>query len=422
MLRRLSPLFLGLLVLFNADQVWAQNKVKLTIESWRNDDLKIWRDTILPAFAKKHPEIEIVFSPIVPTEYNAVLDAKLKAGTAGDLITCRPFDKSLDIFKAGKLEALNDLPGMENFSELAKAAWSTDDGKTTFAVPMASVIHGFLYNKTIFKELGLSVPTTEQEFLAVLEKIKQNGKYAPLVMGTKDQWESATMGYQNIGPTLWDGETGRKGLIHGTAQYNQGGFLAAFEALAKWKPYLPEGYEALAYPDSQNLFAQGRGAIYPAGSWDISVFRQMNPKLDFGAFAPYTFAGKDKPVIDDHPDIAMGINAASKNKDAARTFLQWVATEEFAQLYANALPGFFPLANVKYTLSDPVAEEFASWVTKDPTSFRCSYQILSRNANPNNENDLWNACAQVLNGSMTPQQAADFVQKNLASWYKPEKL
>jgi raffinose/stachyose/melibiose transport system substrate-binding protein len=230
------------------------------------------------------------------------------------------------------------------------------------------------------------------------------------------------MGYQNIGPTLWDGETGRKGLIHGTAQYNQGGFLAAFEALAKWKPYLPDGYEALAYPDSQNLFAQGRGAIYPAGSWDISVFRQMNPKLDFGAFAPYAFAGKDKPVIDDHPDIAMGINAASKNKDAARTFLQWVASDEFAQLYANALPGFFPLGNVKYTLDHRVAQEFASWVTKYPTSFRCSYQILSRNANPNNENDLWNACAQVLNGAMTPQQAADFVQKNLASWYKPEKL
>ena len=102
---------------------------------------------------------------------------------------------------------------MENFSEVAKAAWSTDDGKTTFAVPMASVIHGFFYNKAIFKELGLSVPGTEKEFLAVLEKIKANGKYIPLVMGTKDQWESATMGYQNIGPTLWDGETGRKALL-----------------------------------------------------------------------------------------------------------------------------------------------------------------------------------------------------------------
>jgi raffinose/stachyose/melibiose transport system substrate-binding protein len=413
--------WLGLLLLAGFGTDLAQAKVQLIIESWRSDDLKVWRDTIIPAFTKKHPDIEIVFSPTAPTEYNAVLDAKLKAGTAGDLIACRPFDKSLDMFNAGQIVTLNDLPGMENFSKFALAAWSTDDGKTSFAVPMASVIHGFLYNKAIFKQLGLTIPKTEQEFLAVLDKIKANGKYSPLVIGTKDQWESATMGYQNIGPTLWDGETGRKGLIDGTAQYNKGGFLAAFEALAKWRPYLPPGYQALAYPDSQNLFAQGRGAIYPAGSWDIGVFRQMNPKLDFGAFKPYSFDGKSQVVVNDHPDIALGLNAASKNKEAARTFLAWVATPEFAQLYANALPGFFPLLNGDYTLSDPVAQEFASWRKENPTSFRSSYQILSRNANPNNENDLWNACAQVLNGTMTPQQAADFVQKNLASWYKPQQ-
>ncbi len=399
----------------------AQGKSKLTIESWRNDDLKIWRDSILPAFMKKYPNIEVVFSPSAPTEYNAALEAKLKAGTAGDLITCRPFDKSLELFNAKYLDSLNNLPGMKNFSEVAKAAWSTDDGKTTFCVPMASVIHGFLYNKAIFTELGVAVPKTESQFLAALVKIKASGKYSPLVMGTKDQWEAATMGYQNIGPVLWDGEVGRKGLIAGTAQYNKGGFLAAFEALARWKPYLPNGYQALAYPDSQNMFAQGRGAIYPAGSWDISTFRQMNPKLDLGAFKPYTFPGKGQCVINDHPDIAIGLNAASKNKEAARTFLNWVSSDEFAQLYANALPGFFPLANVKYTLSDPVAQEFVNWRKECKASFRSAYQILSRNANPNNENDLWNASAQVLNGTMTPKQAADFVQKNLASWYGPQK-
>jgi raffinose/stachyose/melibiose transport system substrate-binding protein len=421
MLKSFLTFLFGLVLLAGVGGVQAEGKAQLTIESWRNDDLKIWRDTIIPAFVKKHPEIEVVFSPTAPTEYNAVLDAKLKAGTAGDLVACRPFDKSLEIFNEGELVALNDLPGMENFSEVAKAAWSTDDGKTTFAVPMASVIHGFFYNKAIFKELGLNVPTTEKEFLAVLEKIKSNGKYIPLVMGTKDQWESATMGYQNIGPTLWDGEAGRKALIKGDARYDDGGFLAAFEALAKWKPYLPPGYQALAYPDSQNLFAQGRGAIYPAGSWDIGVFRQMNPKLDLGVFKPYTFEGKTEAVIDDHPDIALGLNAASKNKDAARVLLSWIASAEFAQLYANALPGFFPLANGQYTLNDPVAQEFVNWRKENKASFRCSYQILSRNANPNNENDLWNACAQVLNGTETPKQAAEAVQKNLASWYKPQQ-
>jgi raffinose/stachyose/melibiose transport system substrate-binding protein len=112
-----------------------------------------------------------------------------------------------------------------------------------------------------------------------------------------------------------------KGLIQGSAKCNEGGFLAAFEALAKWRPYLATGYQALAYRDSQNLFAQGRGPIYPAGSWNIGVFHQMNPKLDFGTFKPDTFEGKTERVIDDHPDIALGLNAASKNKDAARTLL-----------------------------------------------------------------------------------------------------
>jgi raffinose/stachyose/melibiose transport system substrate-binding protein len=217
---------LGVLALAGVGMVRAEDKVQLVVESWRNDDLKVWRDTIIPAFTKKHPNIAIVFAPTPPTEYNAVLDAKLKGGTAGDLIACRPFDKSLDLYNAGQVVALNDLPGMENFTQIARTAWSTDDGKTTFAVPMASVIHGFFYNKAIFKELGLSVPKTEQEFLAVLDKVKANGKYIPLVIGTKDQWESATMGYQNIGPTLWEGEKGRKALIHGSAQYNKGGFLA----------------------------------------------------------------------------------------------------------------------------------------------------------------------------------------------------
>ena len=43
---------------------------------------------------------------------------------------------------------------MDNFSTVAKSAWTTDDGKTTFCVPMASVIHGFIYNKDAFKKVG----------------------------------------------------------------------------------------------------------------------------------------------------------------------------------------------------------------------------------------------------------------------------
>src|SRR5512132_3765287 len=86
-------------------------KVTLTIESWRNDDLSIWTDKIIPAFEAKNPNIHVVFSPTAPAEYNGVLNTKLQGGTAGDLITCRPFDASLQLFQDGYLASLTDLPG-----------------------------------------------------------------------------------------------------------------------------------------------------------------------------------------------------------------------------------------------------------------------------------------------------------------------
>ena len=142
--------------------------VTLTIESWRNDDLSIWQDTIIPAFEKSHPGIKVTFSPSAPADYNAALNSKLDAGTAGDLISCRPFDASLALFQKGQLADVTALKAMANFSDVAKSAWTTDDGKTTFCVPMGSVIHGFIYNADIFKELNLSAPKTQEEFMAVL--------------------------------------------------------------------------------------------------------------------------------------------------------------------------------------------------------------------------------------------------------------
>ncbi|MCK9553294.1 ABC transporter substrate-binding protein, partial [Aquamicrobium sp.] len=391
----LTAVLLGSSVLCSA-AAFAQDGT-LTIESWRNDDLAIWQEKLIPAFQAKHPDIKVVFSPSAPTEYNAALNAKLDAGSAGDLITCRPFDASLDLFKSGKLADLTELSGMENFSDVAKSAWTTDDGKQTFCVPMASVIHGFIYNKDAFKELGIEPPATEEEFFAALDKIKEDGTYIPLAMGTKDLWEAATMGYQNIGPTYWHGEEGRLALLKGEQKLTDPQWVEPFATLAKWKPYLGDGFEAQTYPDSQNLFTLGRAAIFPAGSWEISVF---NTQVDFemGAFPPPVKAAGDTCYISDHTDIGIGLNAASKNPEAAKTFLTWVASPEFAEIYANALPGFFSLNSTPVKMEDPLAQEFVSWRDKCKSTIRSTYQILSRGT-PNLENETWVESANVINGT-----------------------
>ena len=393
--------------------------VTLTIESWRNDDLLIWQNKIIPAFEELNPRIKIKFSPSAPAEYNAILNSKLDAGSAGDLITCRPFDASLSLYKKGHLAPVQNLEGMKNFSSVARSGWSTDDGSVTYAIPMASVIHGFIYNKAIFSKLGITPPKTEAEFFAVLDKIKADGNYIPMAMGTNDQWEAATMGYNNIGPNYWKGEQGRLALISGKQKLTDEQWIAPYRTLAKWKPYLGDGFEAQTYPDSQNIFTLGRAAIYPAGSWEISGF---NDQADFemGAFYPPVKNKGDQAYISDHTDIAIGMNSKTNHPEAAKKFLNWVSSAQFADLYANSLPGFFSLSNHKVKMKDPLAQEFVSWRETCKSTIRSTYQILSRGT-PNLENETWNASVNVIKGTETPEQAGDRLQKGLSGWYKPQQ-
>ena len=126
------------------------------------------------------------------------------------------------------------------------------------------------------------------------------------------------MGFQNIGPNYWKGETGRLALIAGKAKLTDKPYLNTFKSLAKWRPSLPKGASSVQYADSQNLFTSGRAAIYPAGSWEIAGFT-AKAKFKMGAFKPPLPAGQKQCYISDHTDIAMGLNAHSKNAAAAKT-------------------------------------------------------------------------------------------------------
>jgi raffinose/stachyose/melibiose transport system substrate-binding protein len=142
--------------------------------------------------------------------------------------------------------------------------------------------------------------------------------------------------------------------------------------------------------------------------------------VNMGAFKAPPPAGSSDCYISDHTDIGIGLNAKSANAEEAKKFLDWVGSEEFANILGNALPGFFPLSNAKVTLSDDVAQEFVNWRGECKSTIRNSYQILSRGT-PNLENELWNVSAQVLNGTMTPEAGAAQLEDGLKKWYAPHQ-
>jgi raffinose/stachyose/melibiose transport system substrate-binding protein len=390
----------------------------LVVESWRVDDKTLWETVLIPAFQKRHPGIEVKFAPTAPTEYDSSLMARLTAGTAGDLLACRPFDVALALYRKGHLEKLDGKPGMQNFPAESRVAWQTDDGKDGFCMPVASVIHGFLYNKKVFKALNLQAPKTEGEFFALLDAVKKDGRYAPLALGTAEQWESNQTVFTNVGPNYWHGEDGRKALIAGKAKFTDPAFVAAFGYLARLGPYLPKGASAQTYGDSQNQFSLGRAAVYPAGSWDLAYFSQT-PGLELGAFAPPVPRAGDACYISDHMDIGLGINRKSRNKDEAFKFLAWVGSQEFADIYTNQVTGFFSLSNHLIAVKDPLAKQMIGWRSSCRSTIRLNAQVLNRGT-PSMENELWNVNAQILNGKLSAKDGAARIQAGLATWYRPQ--
>jgi raffinose/stachyose/melibiose transport system substrate-binding protein len=139
-----------------------------------------------------------------------------------------------------------------------------------------------------------------------------------------------------------------------------------------------------------------------------------------GAFKPPLPAGATECYISDHTDIGIGMNAATKNPEDARVFLDWIGSQEFAGIFANSLPGFYSLSSAKVNLSDDVAQTFVSWRDECKSTIRNSYQILSRGT-PNLENELWNVSAQVINGTMTPEAAGQQLEDGLKKWYPPHQ-
>ena len=413
----LGSVFALLVAFLGTGSAFAQTE--LVLESWRNDDRAVWEEQIIPAFEAAHPGIHVRFVPTAPTGYDAALRARLEAGTAGDLIACRPFDVSLALYEAGHLADLDGLPGMVHFPGTARASWQTADGSTTYCVPVASVIHGFLYNRDAFRELDLDEPGTEAAFFAVLERLLRDGVRVPMALGLRDRWEAATVGYNNIGPVYWRGEEGRRALASGQQKLSDGPWTAPFRVLARWRRYLGEGYEMRSYLESRDMFALGRAAIYPTGSWEIAGFR-ARAGFGIGVFRPPVREAGDPCYISDHADMGIGLNPASLNGAAARVFLNWITSAEFATLYARALPGFFPLSDHAVEVDDPLARTFLSWRGECGSTVRFA-SGLGKGGTVGLERLSWDAAVAAIRGSATAEALGALLQKELEDGRAPKR-
>ena len=394
-------------------------EVTLTLGSWRVDDVAAW-DVINAAFHEKYPNITVKFDPTNPPDYNATLRTQLETGTGPDLFFVRSFATGRELFDAGYIASLKDLPGInDSFTAASRAPWATDDGEP-YAVPIIAVSHGIYYNKDLFAANGIEIPATWEDLMAAAKTLQDAG-VIPFANGTKDAWDINEVVMMQLIPSDIGGYDGRMAYLNGERCFNSDEMVAAFQQIADLKPYLPTGFEAVSYYDASQLFAQGQAAMLFDGSWSIGPIKKDATDFEWGVFDPPALAGKDT-YVSFHTDAAVGANAASPNLESAMLFLEFLESPEFAGLLGDNLPGFFPLTKEIPTLSDPISADFMAFnKAAKGVDIRFVWEKLL--AAPSGSVDAYtslnNNVIAVLKGEKTPKEAADAFNADVAAWYEP---
>lgn len=390
-------------------------KVVLRLGAWRTEDIK-QMNTLLRHFNGDYPDIRIIFDPTPATEYDAVLKAQLEGGTAPDLFYLRSFGVSQQLFDHGyilPLDAIDAIPS--NFDSAMTAPWSGKNG-TVYGIPFIATSHGVYYNVDLFEKYEINPPETWEDFLALCSTLKRWG-ITPLANASKDSWTVNEILFFNIAPNFIGGRPGRMAYLSGERCFNDEKMVDALTALKSLAPFLVENHHLLGYMDSLQLFVQGKAAMWFGGSWDIPYFENESPPFAWNVFAPPPPKGKP-PYITFHLDAGIGVNAQTRHKAAALTFIQWIATPEAGRLMADLLPGFFPMHKKALELSNAHANQFLSLNKSRGTDIRLVWEKL-REGTPDGYSLMLKATKAVIDGTASPQAAADEIQAGLAQWYTP---
>jgi raffinose/stachyose/melibiose transport system substrate-binding protein len=71
-----------------------------------------------------------------------------------------------------------------------------------------------------------------------------------------------------------------------------------------------------------------------------------------------------------------------------------------------------------YTFSNPVAKRILDTAKTSDLTVRTVWEKLSAK-NPTGNLSMWEALFKLCNGDYAPNQAAAYVQSQVATWYKP---
>ncbi|MCH4167768.1 MAG: ABC transporter substrate-binding protein [Streptococcaceae bacterium] len=203
-----------------------------------------------------------------------------------------------------------------------------------YTLPLEYHVEMIWYNKKLFADNNIEVPTTMDEWLAACDTLKNKG-ITPISVDGVDRWP-----VQRYLAMPAFRETGNQFIIdlsEGKASMSDEVGTESAEFLKEIGQYFNDGFAAADYATAQSMFLDGKSAMYYIGDWEIAA---MQEKYDAGEidyfYMPTTENGETEAnEFCVNSGIGMAFNADTFD-EKTKDFVLYVI-EKYGEKYAEKM-------------------------------------------------------------------------------------
>lgn len=275
--------------------------------------------------------IKIDFQISPDAQWRDLIKVKLDSGEATDIICV---DTPINLASSTKMSQycsdLTDQAWMSRMTPAAVSAVSENNKSYGITFPGPKMWF-FVYNKTIFKNLGLSIPTNYQEFKKLCQTILDSG-VTPIYECTTNGWHQVLPLFETGGLYLQSDEN-----IYDELNANKKDLNDIPELLTIIKQvnecaelgYYGNDYLSNAWENAPEAIAKGNCAMTLAElGWKNQVTAEY-PNFDSNDLGQFVIPFGDNQVIGVNPaSNAYFINKDSKYVKEAKMFFDFLAKKE----------------------------------------------------------------------------------------------
>lgn len=299
--------------------------VTLTVQVFFGPESAKVLEEIMKEFTQSNPDVKIDFSAM-GIEYESIMKIKMASRDMPDIFSTHGWSK----IRYGKyLADLKDRVWTSDIEDSFRTVITDNTGKV-FVLAFDQDKSGIVYNPDIFKEHGVEVPETFDEFMAACEaiKTKSRGKVTPVFCTEEDLGGARFLDLLASSLFISPKKNYAQQLLDGSFDWRKWDLLAE-----KWLEMYNKGYinEDMLVAESSycvNAFAGGKAAFAIRGPVFIENVRKVNPNAALDMMPIPAMVEGDTPTFAGGEASTIGVWKDSKNLGVAMQIVDFCAKPE----------------------------------------------------------------------------------------------